>query len=58
MVEPKKAAACIIMNEEGSVLLGRRNPSLRFMAGHHVFPGGRIDESVPQSGYHRNHDGR
>lgn len=45
MVEPKRAAACIIRNERGEILMGRRNDSLRFMAGHHVFPGGRVDES-------------
>ena len=44
MVEPKKAAVCIIFRPAGEVLMGRRNDSLRFMAGHHVFPGGRINE--------------
>ncbi len=45
-VEPRKAAACIIYRESPSpeVLLARRNENLRFMAGHHVFPGGRIED--------------
>ncbi|MBX9788574.1 MAG: NUDIX hydrolase [Pirellulales bacterium] len=48
--EPKTAAACILVRGDGEpkVLLAKRNPALRFMGGHHVFPGGRIkqDESV------------
>lgn len=51
-VEPRKAVTCIIArpDADGKVLLARRNPSLRFMGGHHVFPGGRIsdDESTAQ----------
>lgn len=45
-VVPKKAAACILVRHtpEFQVLLAQRNKSLRFMAGHHVFPGGRIDD--------------
>ena len=45
-VEPKHAVTCILLRGEAEceVLLARRNPSLRFMGGHHVFPGGRIDE--------------
>lgn len=47
-VEPRPAAAAIILsgNEAGEqeVLLARRNQSLAFMGGHHVFPGGRIDK--------------
>jgi glyoxylase-like metal-dependent hydrolase (beta-lactamase superfamily II)/8-oxo-dGTP pyrophosphatase MutT (NUDIX family) len=44
-VEPRKAAAGIILHggAEPEVLLARRNTSLRFMGGHHVFPGGRIE---------------
>lgn len=44
--EPKRAAACILVRGDTApeVLLARRNPALRFMAGHHVFPGGRIQE--------------
>jgi len=38
------AAVCIVSKPDGQVLMGRRNLSLRFMAGHHVFPGGRIDD--------------
>lgn len=44
MVEPRPAAACIIMRENGEILLARRSTSMKFMGGHHVFPGGRIDE--------------
>lgn len=44
-VEPKKAAACIIYGPQGEILMGCRNTSLRFMPGHHVFPGGRVDET-------------
>lgn len=44
-VEPKPAAVCVILNERGEVLLGRRSLELRFMPGRHVFPGGRIDEN-------------
>ena len=34
---------CIVARPSGEVLLGKRNESMRFMPGHHVFPGGRID---------------
>ncbi len=44
MVVPRKAAVCIVRNDEGAVLMGRRNLSLRFMGGHYVFPGGRVDD--------------
>jgi glyoxylase-like metal-dependent hydrolase (beta-lactamase superfamily II)/8-oxo-dGTP pyrophosphatase MutT (NUDIX family) len=45
--EPKTAAACVIVrgDAEPEVLLAKRSPALRFMAGHHVFPGGRVHES-------------
>lgn len=45
IVEPIKAAAAIILTREVEprVLLALRNQELRFMGGHHVFPGGRID---------------
>jgi glyoxylase-like metal-dependent hydrolase (beta-lactamase superfamily II)/8-oxo-dGTP pyrophosphatase MutT (NUDIX family) len=44
--EPRSAAACILVRgaAEPEVLLARRSPALRFMAGHHVFPGGRLNE--------------
>jgi endoribonuclease LACTB2 len=44
--EPRNAAACVIVRGDGEpqVLLARRNPTLRFMAGHHVFPGGRVHD--------------
>ena len=43
--EPRKAAAGILLSggPEPEILLARRNTSLRFMGGHHVFPGGRVD---------------
>jgi glyoxylase-like metal-dependent hydrolase (beta-lactamase superfamily II)/8-oxo-dGTP pyrophosphatase MutT (NUDIX family) len=45
--EPRIAAACVIVRGDGEpqVLLARRSPALRFMGGHHVFPGGRVHES-------------
>ena len=43
-VEPKPAVVCVLFDGDGKVLMGRRNESLRFMGGHHVFPGGRVDE--------------
>ncbi len=44
--EPKTAAACILVrgDAEPQILMARRNPTLRFMGGHHVFPGGRLQE--------------
>ncbi len=45
MVEPKKAAACIIMDADGRILMVRRSPELRFMPGHHAFPGGRVNDT-------------
>ena len=46
-VEPIPAAAGIILSEgdDPEILLARRNTKLRFMGGHHVFPGGRIDDA-------------
>lgn len=41
--EPRKAAAGILRNDAGEILLGRRNMALAFMGGHHVFPGGALD---------------
>jgi 8-oxo-dGTP pyrophosphatase MutT (NUDIX family) len=47
--EPRTAAACILVrgDAEQEVLLVRRNPALKFMGGHHVFPGGRVDDDEP-----------
>jgi ribonuclease/clavin/mitogillin len=44
--EPRRAAACVLVRGDSKleVLLARRNAALRFMAGHHVFPGGRISD--------------
>lgn len=52
MVTPKKAAAAIIMSADPDpeVLMVKRSEKLRFMAGHHAFPGGRIDAG--ESGEH------
>lgn len=44
MVPPRQAVACILRKPSDEVLLGRRNEAMRFMAGTHVFPGGRIDD--------------
>ncbi len=46
-VVPRKAATCILIRErdELEILMAKRNDSLRFMAGHHVFPGGRVDDA-------------
>jgi len=45
--EPRTAAACILVrgDAEPHVLLAKRSPALRFMAGHHVFPGGRVHDT-------------
>lgn len=43
---PKPAAALVILDLSGReprVLMGRRNSNLTFLAGYHVFPGGRMD---------------
>ncbi len=44
--KPRTAAACILVRDGArpEVLLARCSPALRFMAGHHVFPGGRLQE--------------
>ena len=43
--EPRNAAACILVRGDApEVLLAQRSPTLRFMAGHHVFPGGKSDD--------------
>jgi len=46
-VKPRPAAAAVLLTDETTpeVLLARRNAELPFMGGHHVFPGGAIDES-------------
>lgn len=48
--EPRIAAACIIVrgDTEPLILLAQRSAAMKFMAGHYVFPGGRIqdDENV------------
>ena len=42
--KPRKAAAAIVIDSAGEVLLAQRNTTVNFMGGHHVFPGGRIDD--------------
>jgi 8-oxo-dGTP pyrophosphatase MutT (NUDIX family) len=45
-IRPVDAAALILVDRSARtprLLLGRRNPSLRFMPGKFVFPGGRLD---------------
>ncbi len=45
-VQPKQSAAGVILSNEPTprVLMIRRHEKLRFMGGHHAFPGGRIDD--------------
>ncbi len=45
-MKPKDASTLILVDRAGSkpkVLMGRRNPKLKFMGGKFVFPGGRVD---------------
>ncbi len=51
-VPPREAAAMVVcdLSRGGAVLLGRRNPALPFMGGHHAFLGGGLvpdDAEVP-----------
>ncbi|WP_018390660.1 NUDIX domain-containing protein [Ancylobacter sp. FA202] len=51
LVRPVDAAALILVDRSKRIpriLLGRRNPSLRFMPGKFVFPGGRVDAADRQ----------
>ncbi|WP_428029907.1 NUDIX hydrolase [Ancylobacter sp.] len=46
LIRPVDAAALVLIDSSRRtprVLLGRRNPALRFMPGKFVFPGGRVD---------------
>lgn len=46
VIRPVDAAALILVDRSKKIprlLLGRRNPALRFMPGKFVFPGGRVD---------------
>jgi endoribonuclease LACTB2 len=45
-VEPRRAAAVILADARAAleVLLAQRNRDLAFMGGHHVFPGGALEE--------------
>lgn len=45
-VQPRHAAAAIVMTDEPTprVLMIKRSDKMRFMAGHHAFPGGRVDD--------------
>ena len=45
-IRPVDAAALVLVDRSGRtprLLLGRRNPALKFMPGKFVFPGGRVD---------------
>mgnify|MGYP003660134544 CR=1 FL=1 len=44
-VTPREAAAVVLLrgDTDPEVLLVERSMSMRFMPGHHVFPGGRVD---------------
>ena len=44
-VTPRLAAAVILLRNNGDVLLVKRNPQLRFMGGHHAFPGGSLESA-------------
>ena len=46
MSEFRYAAASIVLSDDAKprIMLVRRNPELRFMGGHHAFPGGSIGE--------------
>ena len=54
--EPKPAVTCILCAPDGRILMGRRNTSLRFMGGHHVFPGGRVDDEDTHTHVHYESD--
>lgn len=45
-VVPRHAAAALVMTDEPAprLLMIKRSETMRFMAGHHAFPGGRIDD--------------
>lgn len=56
-VEPKIAATVILLRDrtpdlefgddcEFEVFMAKRHENARFMGGHHVFPGGGIDEQI------------
>ncbi len=48
--ETRTAAACILVRGDApEVLLARRNPTLRFMGGQHVFPGGKTNDGETAS---------
>lgn len=44
---PRRAAAGLLVRQDRGleILLARRNQKLRFMGGHHVFPGGSVHEN-------------
>jgi glyoxylase-like metal-dependent hydrolase (beta-lactamase superfamily II)/8-oxo-dGTP pyrophosphatase MutT (NUDIX family) len=43
VLEPKPAATILMMAKDGSVLVGERSHTVRFMGGFVAFPGGRVD---------------
>ena len=47
-VQPRPAATCILLRESSGgfeLFLTRRLPQMKFVGGHHVFPGGKVDAS-------------
>ncbi|MGL4242561.1 MAG: NUDIX hydrolase, partial [Beijerinckiaceae bacterium] len=50
-MRPVDASTLILMDTSGKapkILMGRRNPNLKFMPGKYVFPGGRVDAADRQ----------
>src|SRR5256885_1987249 len=46
--QPRPAGTVLIARDAGrevEILLGKRSPNMRFMAGAHVFPGGAVHDS-------------
>jgi len=60
---PREAAAVVVLRpgDEGPVLLVKRSDTMRFMPGHYVFPGGRVDKAdahLPLAGAASQEDAR
>jgi 8-oxo-dGTP pyrophosphatase MutT (NUDIX family) len=48
IVQPRPAGTVLVARDAGSeveILLGKRHPNMRFMAGAHVFPGGSVHDN-------------
>lgn len=41
---PKPAATVLLINPQGQVYMTKRPATMKFLAGHYVFPGGAVDE--------------